>query len=68
MHVWLASHAVAFCQAPRELQVCGCEAVAHCVWPGPQTPEHAPATQVVLESQTLPFACQVPDALHVTGC
>jgi hypothetical protein len=36
-HVWLVQTA-AFCQLPVALQVWGCVAVLHCVWPGPQTP------------------------------
>jgi hypothetical protein len=67
--VRLAAHAVAFCQPPTALQVCGCEPVAHCVCPGPQTPVHEPALQVVPGPHALPLSCQLwPVASHVTGC
>ncbi len=59
--------AVAFCQVPVELHVCGCVLDEHWVWPGPHVPTHAPATHVWLASQFVPF-CQVPVALHVCGC
>jgi hypothetical protein len=38
----------------------------HCVWPGPQTPWHAPLTHVWL-TQAAAF-CQVPLVLQVCGC
>jgi hypothetical protein len=63
----LPEHAVAFCQAPVELHVCGCVPEKHCTCPGAQFPVHAPLTHVWLE-QALPLFCQVPVALQFCGC
>jgi hypothetical protein len=65
-HVWLV-HAVAFCQVPVALQVCGCEGFAHWTWVGAQTPWQEPPTHVWFE-QGEPALCHAPPVLQVWGC
>jgi hypothetical protein len=65
-HVWLVQ-AVAFCQAPVELHVCGCEGLAHWTWLGPHTPWQEPPTHVWFE-QAEPVFCHAPLVLQVWGC
>jgi hypothetical protein len=47
----LFTHAVAVCQVPVELQVCGWMVDVHCPWVGPHWPPQAPLTQVWLVAQ-----------------
>lgn len=60
-------HAVAFCQVPVELHVCGCVLDPHCVCPGAHTPWQEPLTHVWFTHDE-PLFCQTPVLLHVCGC
>lgn len=53
-----------FCQAPAELQLCGCVPL-HRVAPGAQAPEHVPPPQT--NGQAEPVLCQAPVASQVCG-
>ncbi len=66
-HVWFVQ-AVAFCQVPVVLHVCGCEELAHWVWPGPHTPWQLPPTHVVLAEHAEPLFPSVPVELQISGC
>jgi hypothetical protein len=55
-------------QLPVESQVSIAVSPAHSAWPGPHTPPHVPATQVLPAAHALPLFCQVPVESHVCGC
>jgi hypothetical protein len=61
----LAVHDVPTVQAPVALQVCVWFDPEQLVWPGAQTPAHAPFTHVLLLLVHEVPTTQLPDALHV---